>query len=302
MVLFTCHTWGAIAAHLNAQSRNSRIPQILRSRFYSSDSSKERFCYSSLRNQERTPIFLFSSDPEHCIACIPFFPLSLTPTGVYASPSSFNQFSSNYAGLKGENTTHTHGRKPQQKSGVLQSRELRRAQEQTQSRPSLPGSGRGHRPPRPARGAAAAALPPPTLSRRGYLQVGRGGRHGGDPRRLPGEGLGRRQATGRRRLTPGAARTHAGQRLGTSRLPPSGTCSETARHSDSARPSPRSFRDPSPPRRARVPPLPQNFRFRHQHAPHPVPGCRGLAFALGLARPGRGSRNPAEAWRKSACA
>ena len=111
MVLFTCHTWGAIAAHLNAQSRNSRIPQILRSRFYSSDSSKERLCYSSLRNQERTPIFLFSSDPEQCIACIPFFPFSPTPTGVYASPSSFNQFSSNHAGLKGKNTTHTHGRK-----------------------------------------------------------------------------------------------------------------------------------------------------------------------------------------------
>ena len=194
-------------------------------------------------------------------------------------------------------TPHIHtAEKSQQKSGVLQRGELRRAQEQAESRPPPPGSGRDPRGARPR-----PPSPPLTLPRRWYLQVGRGGRHGGDPRRLPGEGLGRRQATGRRRLTPGAARAHAGQRLGTSRLPPSGTCSETTRHSDSARPSPRSFRDPSPRRRARVPPLPQNFRFRHQHAPHPIPGCRGLAFALGLARPGRGSRNPAEAWRKSAC-
>ena len=172
--------------------------------------------------------------------------------GVYASPSSFNQFGSNSAGLKREKD-HTYTRqKSLNKSQESYSAGSSGEPESRRKAGLLPrarGAGTALPAPRGARPRPPSLRPPSlptTLSRRGYLQVGRGGRHGGDPRRLPGEGLGRRQATGRRRLTPGAARTHAGQRLGTSRLPPSGTCSETTRHSDSARPSPPGFRDPSP--------------------------------------------------------
>lgn len=222
--------------------------------------------------------------------------------GVYASPSSFNQFGSNSAGLKREKD-HTHTR---QKS-------LNKSQESYSAGSSGEPGGRRKAGLLPRARGAGTALPAPrgarprppslptTLSRRGYLQVGRGGRHGGDPRRLPGEGLGRRQATG-----DVDSHLERPERTQASGLEPRGCLPrELVRKPPGTQTAP----DPphrasasQPPRRARVPPLPQNFRFRHQHAPHPVPDCRGLAFALGLARPGRGSLNPAEAWQKSSCA
>lgn len=203
---------------------------------------------------------------------------------------------------------HIHtAEKPQQKSGVLQRGELRRAREQAESRPPPPGSGRGHRPPRPARGAAAAALPAAALPAHHPLAPGIPAgwsrwtpwwRPEAAPRGRPGAEAGNRATSTHTWSGPNARRPAAWNLAAASLGNLFGNHPALRQRPTLPTGLPRS----QPPRRARVPPLPQNFRFRHQHAPHPVPDCRGLALALGLARPGRGSLNPAEAWRKSSCA